>query len=67
MEFWPHGLRNMHTDPRDLLHKLQGYGFSIKFIDEKNQSVKHVDIEEIIKICEGTKNGIGEVNLFLEK
>jgi FkbM family methyltransferase len=67
MEFWPHGLKNTGTDPLKLLEKLQSYGFNIKLIDEKNQVVKHAEAEEIIKYCDGTKNGMGEVNLFLEK
>lgn len=64
MEFWPLALRNMGTDPIELLHKIQEYGFKIMFINEEKQAVE--PIEKIIKFCE--KDWIpGGFNLLLEK
>lgn len=62
MEFWPQGLRNMGTDPVELLEKLQGYDFSIRLLlQEKTQEEKNV--ARIVEIGERQ----GYVNLFLEK
>lgn len=67
MEFWPYGLRNLGTDPYKLLKNLHEYGLKIQLIDEKNETVKEEGIQKIIKICESTSNGMGQVNLLLEK
>lgn len=62
MEFWPHGLSNLGTDPVKLLQKLQNHGFKMKLVDGTD-----VEITRIIEICKSTRNGNGEVNLLLEK
>ncbi len=66
MEFWPKGLRNTHTDPLELLNKLQGYGFNLQLLDEKTKSLKIVNKNEVIDFCDNTK-GVDQVNLLLEK
>jgi hypothetical protein len=67
IEFWPWGLKSLGTDPLQFLKKLQNYGFSIKVIDETNQSIKNMDFIELINSCESTNNGWGFFNLILEK
>lgn len=64
MEFWPLALRNLGTDPLELLHKLQEYGFKIMFINEVKQVLQ--PIEEIIRFC-GREWIPGGFNLLLEK
>ncbi|HHT19794.1 MAG TPA: FkbM family methyltransferase [Methanobacterium sp.] len=66
MEFWPKGLRNTHTDPLELLNKLQGYGFNLQLLDEKTKSLKIVNKNEVIDFCDNTE-GVDQVNLLLEK
>lgn len=62
MEFWPRGLRNMGTEPAELLKKLHNYGFSITLLlDGTIQEEKNV--ARIVEIGESQ----GYVNLFLEK
>ncbi len=63
MEFWPYGIRNVGTDPLELLYKLQEYGFTIKLINEKNQALESI---ETINFFEKAKSG-EEFNLLLEK
>jgi FkbM family methyltransferase len=67
MEFWPYGLKNLGTDPFEMLKNLHGQGFKIQLIDEENETVKEEGIMKIIEICEGKSSGMGQVNLLLEK
>jgi FkbM family methyltransferase len=62
MEFWPSGLVNMGTDPKQLLVKLKHQGFKFQTVDEKKRSLEKTDINEILK----QPVGIG-TNLWLEK
>lgn len=67
MEFWPKGLRNMGTDPLELLDKLQDYGFKIKLLNDKSKSLQNWNKKDIINYCDNLEDGIDQVNLFLEK
>lgn len=67
MEFWPKGLRNMGTDPLELLNKLDGYGFEIRLLDEKAKSLKNINKKDIIEFLDDPKEKIEELNLLLEK
>jgi FkbM family methyltransferase len=49
MEFWPDGLKNMGTDPLELLHKMQEAGFKIEVIGKANRSSNPAEIIELIK------------------
>ena len=64
MELWPYGLRNVGTDPRDLIRKLYGYGFAITVIAEPGAPA---DLLELAEILENGPNRETAVNLFLEK
>ncbi|MGC1187165.1 MAG: FkbM family methyltransferase [Candidatus Acidiferrales bacterium] len=64
MEFWPHGLRNIGTDPQELIHKLREYGFSITLIDEPDP---HVDLCGLAELLEKRADPGASVNLLLEK
>ena len=59
MEFWPDSLKNLGTDPLELLSKLKAYGFDIKFIDGKKRTLKPLNIKNAM-----TGQGF---NLLLEK
>jgi hypothetical protein len=67
MEFWPYGQKNIGTDPIKLLNTLMDYGYRMRLVDDKNQSLITIEVEEILKICEQTENGMGHVNLLFEK
>ena len=64
MEFWPEGLKNMGTDPVQLLRKLKRYGYKIKHIDEQSKTLNDVSIPEVIGLC--SKQTWTYLNLFLE-
>ena len=67
MEFWPYGLRNLGTDPFELLGSLQGSGYRIKVIDKDNRRLQDADIIRIIQGYERRNNGKGFVDLLLER
>ena len=67
MEFWPTGLRKLGTEPLQMLKELEGFGFKIKLLDEKNCRMEEKSLEDIIEYCDITLKGEYEVNLFLEK
>ena len=67
MEFWPYGLNNMGTDALYLLKRLKNYGFKIGLVDETNKCISYLLSEKIVEMCKNSKNGMGHVNLLLEK
>jgi FkbM family methyltransferase len=50
MEFMPELLRNVGTDPLELLHKLQNYGFQIQLINGQKCTLE--PIENAAEFCE---------------
>jgi FkbM family methyltransferase len=64
MEFWPYGLRNFGTDPRELIQKLYGYGFVITVVDEPGPSST---LLELVETLENGPDKQAAVNLLLEK
>lgn len=67
MEFWPYGLREIGTDPRELLGMLTSHGFEVLRINEPERTLDAWSTEEIMSWCEGTKEGKGFVNLVVRK
>jgi FkbM family methyltransferase len=64
MEFVPRQLRNVGTDPFELLRKLRNYGFAIKLLNGGKQVLEPIENTE--KFCSKAKSG--EIfNLLLEK
>ena len=59
LEFWPDALRDLGTEPVELLCKLQEFGFEIRFINETKQCPEPLDRGK-------AKVGLG-FNLLLEK
>lgn len=60
MEFWADTLRDLGTDPLELLDRLEAYGFEIKLINEAKQALEPLD--------RGRANASGPgFNLLLEK
>lgn len=59
-EFWIEGLREMGTDPLELLRKVQGYGFKVYLIKEEGIERLHDPIGFFL-------DKRGEYNLFLTK
>lgn len=67
MEFWPNGLKNMGTDPYELLNEMKNYGFKISVLDESKKSLYHLDIQKILNLCEKSPERNHQLNLLLEK
>jgi len=71
MEFVPRQLRNVGTDPPELLYKLRNYGFNMKLLNERKQVLEPIEnIEEFCRSVESrrdAKPGEGVFNLLLEK
>ena len=57
VEFWPTGLKNMGTDPMELLNIFSNEGFCYYFINHRNGKLEKVEKEEIIPLCEKGKYG----------
>jgi len=69
MEFRPRTLRNLGTDPMELIEKFYKYGFKkIEFINERKQELE--PITKIIKTCKG-ENFMNDLkdgfNLLIQK
>ena len=70
MEFIPDLLRNVGTDPVELLYKLQNYGFEIKLLNGRNQVLEPIkDAEEFCRTVGARRKAspLKAVNLLLEK
>jgi len=67
MEFWPQGLRNMGTDPLNLLRLIKSSGFTIKIIEEKKRVLVGIEEVEAIGNYLQLKSSQAAVNLLLEK
>jgi len=65
LEFCPRQLRNLGTDPRQLLRDLRDLGFRIIVIDEFNRSIRSIEGMDIIKACEEAR--YDHLDLFLER
>jgi len=65
MEFWPFALKNMGTNPGELLRTIREFGFTISFINEKHCRLDPV--QDIDSFC-GNKDNISEgFNVLIEK
>ena len=51
-EFWPLGLKNSGTEPREFLEKLYSFGFEIHHIDEYYDRSYPVTIREMLEIVQ---------------
>ena len=49
-EFWPQGLQNSRTAPKEFLEKIGSFGFKIHHIDEYQKKSYPVTINEMLKI-----------------
>lgn len=61
MEVYPYGLLKMHTNPLELLRRLEGYGYELSLIDTRLHKIDN--LEEVV----GKISGKGYVNIFAEK
>ena len=64
MEFRVEGLKNIGTNPLELLYRLRKYGFKIEFINEKKEILEPV--KDIVEFCK-KKNLEDGFNLLLRK
>ncbi len=50
-EFWPRGLTLCGADPRAFLEELVDRGYHISVIDEHSQSMRELDINDVLDKC----------------
>jgi FkbM family methyltransferase len=62
-EFTPGLIRKAGDSPELLLEKLQGYGFSLSYLDEETGRVRRASPAELLALCPDEKY----INLLLEK
>jgi len=67
MEFWPYGLKNIGTNPVNLLNKLEELDFDIFMIEKSSHSIYRVEISEVLNIFEYEKNCKGCIYLFFKR
>jgi FkbM family methyltransferase len=67
MEFCPWGLRNMGTDPIELLEGLRGQGFEVRVLDDRTGRLVVQGDGETIADCEARDGGHGFVTLILRR
>lgn len=70
LEFWPIGLLNTGSDPRELINQLTKLSFKIKYLDTKERRLIRVTADDLLKICavKAKQFGkVGSVDLYLEK
>jgi FkbM family methyltransferase len=68
MEFWPLGLRNMGTDPVELLDGLRGRGFEATRLDDRTGRLTPAeDTAAVVAECEGREGGRGFTTLVLRR
>jgi FkbM family methyltransferase len=67
MEFWPSGLRNMGTDPAELLNWLRDRGFELAWLDERTGEVAPAADADVIAECEGREREQGFTTLVLRR
>jgi FkbM family methyltransferase len=67
MEFCPWSLRNMGTDPVELLGALRARDFGIRVLDDRTGRLLSRDDAEIVAECEGRDGGHGFVTLVLRR
>lgn len=65
MEFWPYGLRNMGTNPLELLYKLQSNGFKATLVGKR--TIKYIEAVKVIEVCDNAVDKKECVDLLLEK
>ena len=51
-EFWPLGLRNSGSSPKDFLNKLVDYGYTLYQI---GPTIKPIEIDYLLKMCFNNK------------
>ena len=66
LEFWPEGLRNLGSDPLELLHLLNSYGY-VTYVAEAGEHAAHLTPEDILFHCTKKKWGESFVNLICVK
>ncbi len=67
MEFFPEALRNLGTDPGELLRRLEACGFKIKLIGRSPASPSDRAVERAIQLHQVPPDASWSVNLFLER
>jgi len=51
-EFWPEGMRRCGFSPIEFLNTLVAKGFHLHIVADENQSLKHMEPGQILKMCE---------------
>ena len=65
LEWWPNGIKKLGENPESHLELLEGVGYQILEIDDKNRKIIPTNIKELVKKYSNTK--IEDINLLCKK
>lgn len=66
-EFWPYGLRNLGTDPKEFVASLMAAGLCCALVDARSGSLKDVSPETAQGIARNRPGGKGWANMLCRK
>jgi FkbM family methyltransferase len=66
MEFWPKGLRNMGSDPRAFLERLDALGYDTRRVSRHGGTGPSLAASEVLRMCEQRDEGEDFTNLLFE-
>ncbi|MBI2053585.1 MAG: FkbM family methyltransferase [Candidatus Sungbacteria bacterium] len=66
-EFWPHGLRNLGTDPKEFVRFLESAGLRCALVHAQSGSLKDVTPDTAVGIERNRPNGMGWANMLCRK
>ena len=66
-EFWPYGLRNLGTDPKEFVQFLESAGLRCALVHAQSGSLKDVTPETALGIARNRPRGMGWANMLCRK
>ncbi len=67
MEYWPFGLENLGSDPKEVWRSFEELGYEISVINELEGRIEKLGVSEALARCSERAFGRGHINLLLRK
>ena len=64
MEFWPYGLKNLGTEPREFLSELANFGYEFFVVHEGKGKLQAATVEGLLGISRNRPGGRGWTNIL---